>query len=496
MNRVRKTAISVLLALVLCISASGADALADTARRVREKTPAPIVNAVGGDWVVTGLARSGSEVPAGFYADYRARVEKTLREKNGELSARKYTEYSRVVLSLTAIGTDARSVSGYDLTRPLGDYGATVHQGLNGAIFALLALDAAGYPMPLNADAAIQATRQMYIGTILGAQSADGGWSLSGRGSEADVTAMALQALAKYRAQTHVSAAVDRGLACLSRMQDGDGGFRSDDYPTCESCAQVILALCELGLSTEDTRFVKNGKSVLDALQSYRLSTGGYRHIAVGAEDTMASEQALLALASLDRTENGRNTLYRMGDALRLQRASVTFPDIARHRNRAAIERLALRGVVNGKGNGNYDPEGKLTRAEFAAIVTRGVGLVPQTNAAFTDVSAKAWYAPYVGAACASKITKGTGAGTTFSPGANITRQEAAVMLARAAAYCGMTVTGAPAVSGAADWAKSEVAFCVQRGILSASDLRLTDFVTRGEMAAMVDRLIALASLA
>lgn len=484
-----------LLALALTVSASASGGLSGTAGYVYDTVPNPALGSVGGEWAVIGLARSGYGVGKDYNRAYHARVEQTVRNKKGVLSARKYTEYTRVILALTATGKDARSVGGYDLTLPLGDYERTVLQGINGAVFALLALDSARYPMPLSADAKIQATRQMYIGTLLDAQTPDGGWSLSGRSAEADITAMALQALAKYRAQIRVDQAVKKGIVCLSGLQNADGSFSSDSKPTAESCAQVILALCELGLSADDPRFVKNGKSVLDAMEAFRTRTGGYRHISAGAVDPMASEQALLALASIDRVGNGQKSLYRMDDVLSPGAVGVTFTDLRGSKDRSAVEALAVRGVVNGKGDGRYDPKGTLTRAEFAAIVTRAAGLVPESGPAFSDVGREQWFAPYVGAVSGAGITKGVGGGR-FAPDAAITRQEAAVMLARAAERCGLDAAGGTDAPTAAAWAREGVSFCVTNGIISKNDLRLTQNVTRGEMAAMVEALMRLASLA
>lgn len=84
-----------------------------------------------------------------------------------------------------------------DLTTALGDYDKTIWQGLNGPIWALIALDSGNYAMPVNQDAKTQAARQMYIDRILARQLSDGGWSLSGAGvSDPGITGMALQALA------------------------------------------------------------------------------------------------------------------------------------------------------------------------------------------------------------------------------------------------------------------------------------------------------------
>ena len=183
---------------------------------------------------------------------------------------------------------------------------------MNGAIYALLALDSRDYPMPQNAAASTQATRQLYVDAILAAQLANGGWSFMGEDADPDLTAMALQALARYREQSSVQLAANRALVCLSAMQNADGGFSSWGSENAESCAQVLLALNALGLDTDDSRFVKNGHSVLDALLTYQNADGGFCHERGGETNLMASEQAACALASLVRAERGESSFYRM----------------------------------------------------------------------------------------------------------------------------------------------------------------------------------------
>ena len=124
---------------------------------------APEVGSIGGEWAVIGLARSGYSVPANYYDDYYARVEKYVKNCSGVLHERKYTEYSRVILALTAIGRDPSNVAGYNLLTPLGDFEKTIWQGLNGPIWALIALDSGNYEIPKNTAAKTQATRQLYV---------------------------------------------------------------------------------------------------------------------------------------------------------------------------------------------------------------------------------------------------------------------------------------------------------------------------------------------
>lgn len=495
MRRIEKRILSLLLALTLCVSASAAY-IDDARAYILRSVPAPGIAMVGGDWAVLGLARGDGGVTASYRDGYLSRARETVREKKGVLNTRRYTDYARVTLALTSIGVDARSVSGYDLTKPLGDYEQTIRQGFNGAVFALLALDSAAYPMPRADGAAIPATRQMYVGTILERQLPDGGWALSGRTAEADITAMALQALAKYRAQKPVAQAIEKGVACLSELQGADGAFTSGDAATAESCAQVVIALCELGIAPDDSRFVKNGKSVLDALLAFRDASGGFRHTQNGAVNQMASEQALLALTALARSEAGQSSLYDMRDALTVGASAASFTDIARHKNRAAIETLCALGAVNGRSASRYEPDAGLTRAEFAVILVRAAGLVPKTDGAFADVAASDWYAPYVGAAHASGVVGGVSY-DRFAPNAPITRQEAATMLARAAKLCGLDTSarGASTYTSTASWARDGIAWCVANGVLSANDLRPTENVTRGEMAQMIVALLQTAKM-
>ena len=152
----------------------------ETAKYVYQTVKEPRVGSIGGEWAVLGLARSGYPVPDKYYNDYYKRVEEYVKDLNGELHDKKYTEYSRLIVALSSIGKDARNVAGYDLTTALGDYDKTIWQGLNGPIWALIALDSRNYPMPINKKAKTQATREMYIQRILDCQLPDGGWSLFG----------------------------------------------------------------------------------------------------------------------------------------------------------------------------------------------------------------------------------------------------------------------------------------------------------------------------
>ena len=493
---------------------------------------APEVGSIGGEWAIIGLARSGYSVPADYYDEYYTRVEKYVKNCNGVLHERKYTEYSRVVLALTAIGRDPSKVAGYNLLTPLGDFDKTIWQGLNGPIWALIALDSGNYEIPKNPAAKTQATRQLYIDEILNNQMKDGGWSLTGTGdSDVDITAMALQALAKYQDQKAVKTATDKALTYLSNVQDRKGGFASWGTTNVESVAQVVVAFCELGMDLNDSRFVKNGHGLVENLLSFRQSNGGFYHVMDGSDgnNQMSAEQGFYALVAIDRAENGKNSLYRMGDVVKnnskpntninkskadpsvnvpdVTAPGTTFSDVKNHANQTAIEQLASRGIINGMGKGTFAPNKTMTRAEFAAIVTRALGLPAKDTKAFTDVPSSKWYAGYIGTANISGIVNGVGSGK-FNPDGTITRQEAAAMVARATKLCGLdTSMDAASVKdmlaqfgdyrGVASWAKEPLAFCYAANILDQSDLNIepTKAILRCEIAQMLYNMLTAAEL-
>ena len=312
--------ILLLLSLLLSLTACGKPEtqLEKTAGYLQAQIAEPGTGSVGGDWLIFGLARSGVKVPQKYFDAYYENVEAAVREKNGVLSDRKYTEYSRTVLALTAIGKNPAAVAGFDLLKPLADFEQVTRQGINGTIFALLALDSGNYEIPENPDAAVQATRQMYVDELLARALPDGGWTLTGGEPDVDITAMTLQALAKYRDQADVTAAVERGLAVLSSLQEPDGGYVSWGSSNSESVAQVIVALTELGVPLDDERFTKNGITVEDALLRFAQENGAFVHVrdGSGGDDGMATEQAFYALAAIHRAETGETTLYDMTDVM------------------------------------------------------------------------------------------------------------------------------------------------------------------------------------
>ena len=269
----------------------------------------PGVGSTGGEWMVIGLARSGRTVSAGYY-DNVVEYVKANADANERLHRAKVTDNARIILALTSIGKDVTNVGGHNLLKGLDNMAYVQKQGINGPIFTLIALDSHNYPTMGDV------TREKLIETILDAQLPGGGWNLSGENADTDMTAMAIQALAPYyKTNETVKAAVDKALEALSALQRNDGGFGSWGTVNSESCAQVIVALTALGIDpATDSRFVKNGSTVLGALAGFYVDGGGFKHTADGERNGMATEQGYYALAAYYRFVNGQTSLYDMSD--------------------------------------------------------------------------------------------------------------------------------------------------------------------------------------
>jgi len=136
---------------------------------------------------------------------------------------------------------------------------------------------------------------------------------------------------------------------------------------------------------------------------------------------------------------------------------------------------LAGKGFINGKSEGLFDPNAAITRAEFAALLTRLLALSGEVSSMpFADVPSDAWYAEDVAAAFANGVVTGNSA-TTFDPNGNITRQEMAVMIGRVLSEQGYVAADTTELTAFTDsnavaaWAKSGVAMAAREEIVNGN---------------------------
>lgn len=205
------------------------------------------------------------------------------------------TDMQRIAIAYTAMG----SKSDYIKTALNGSIGKL---GIMSYAYGLIMLDCGAYYGSM--------TRDEIINKILSMQFSDGGWGLM-QNSDVDVTAMTIQALARYYKHSDVKNAIDKALDYLSKRQQTDGDFKSYGTPNAESTAQVLLALSTMKINCNtDSRFIKNGNTVYDGLLKYHNSDGSFSHTYGGDSNQLATVQALYATISLWRFEKGKTAFF------------------------------------------------------------------------------------------------------------------------------------------------------------------------------------------
>ena len=105
-----------------------------------------------------------------------------------------------------------------------------------------------------------------------------------------------------------------------------------------------------------------------------------------------------------------------------------------------AVESLQNKGILNGVGDGRFEPGRAITREEFVKLICEAFGFGKSTgNVPFTDVVSNGWYAPYISKAYELGIINGISE-STFGVGAVLTREDMAVITCRAIEYAGVTL--------------------------------------------------------
>ena len=343
-----KRSLPLCLCLVLALSlwvpakaASGTEykaILEETLEEIYFRITDPICGSIGGEWAVLALARGGYQDEA-WYGRYLKNLFPVVDECEGVMDSAKSTEYSRVVIALSAIGQDATKLNTgsqvYDLVSPVmkktgGEYWAA-KQGNNGPIFAIIALDSQDY---FNTPAGLSA-RAGLIEALLKEQNTDGGWSISGGSSDIDTTAMAIQALAPYYLSEskfdalssvtytykQLQDSVTNALKYLNTVKNNNYG---SDYGSVEAAAQVVVALAALNRDAANDALLGD---VLASVLAYHLSDGGFKHLkSANTYNQMGTEQAAYALVAYDRWKNGKTSLYDMKDQGMTASISVSAP--------------------------------------------------------------------------------------------------------------------------------------------------------------------------
>ncbi|WP_430885637.1 S-layer homology domain-containing protein [Fusibacter sp. JL216-2] len=178
---------------------------------------------------------------------------------------------------------------------------------------------------------------------------------------------------------------------------------------------------------------------------------------------------------------------------------SRSFDDVKSHWSRDFVEAMASRGLTSGVSETMFGPDYSITRAQFATLLANALGLEGQPASAFNDVPQDTWYYRPVNLAYEAGLVSGMGDGM-FNPNANITREQMAVMIAKAykimlgSDMIGLesTITDMNSVS---PWAKDAVKAVDYHGVVSGFEdgsFKPNDNATRAHGIVMLKKLLDL----
>ncbi|OXM84423.1 S-layer homology domain-containing protein [Paenibacillus rigui] len=205
------------------------------------------------------------------------------------------------------------------------------------------------------------------------------------------------------------------------------------------------------------------------------------------------------------KVSNNDVTIYsKMNGTFVLVDHGVTFADVQQHWAKAQIEEMASKWIVQGIEADKFYPDEPVTRSEFAALLTRALGLGGSADAqavqSFKDVPGDAWYSGSIREAVAQGIVSGYD-DNSFRPDQTVTRQEIAVMAVRALQYAGSKeqavkngITPFKDQSNLAHWSKDAVEQLIKLQLMDGMEdgnFGPEAKATRAQSAVLISRLLA-----
>jgi hypothetical protein len=181
----------------------------------------------------------------------------------------------------------------------------------------------------------------------------------------------------------------------------------------------------------------------------------------------------------------------------------LEFTDMAKHWARAEVNDMGSRMIISGVGDDLFNPDQPITRAEFAAVMVRGLGLkLADGTASFTDVRTTDWFNGAVQTLAQVKLIDGFEDGT-FRPAETLTREQAMKIISQAMVLTELRSNPSAIAADvlkpfadsneAAEWAKANIAEVIQSGIITGRSGTILDpkaNISRAEAAVIIRRLL------
>ncbi len=384
-------------------------------------------------WVIQALDAAGEDVNNDKWAPGGKNPIDFLNNSKKRLN--NTCDYARTLMSLSA-AHQGKIYHGRDLVQDIlsfqqedGQF-ARISAGekgfINSHMWSILALDSAGVEIPRKDQA-----RQWLIEQ----QNSDGGFGwCEGIPSDADDTAIAIQVLIVLGEDPLNSDIIKSSLSYLKSCQGEDGGFSSGylagNRSNASSDAWVIQALLVSGQDPISSAWSINKDNALTHLLDLQHASGFFYYMAdTVAGPTQTTAAALQSLGRISGTDNHQAPAPGPGAS-----PLHTFSDISKaHWAYPAMIELLEAEVIKGYPDKTFKPENPVSRAEFAAMLVKGMSLASDAfygDTGFTDVAQDYWAARYIMLCVQKEYIKGMPGGV-FQPGQNISGAQLAAILAR-----------------------------------------------------------------
>ena len=266
---------------------------------------------VNSDWVAFAVDAYGEDVNAAIYEAAGTTYAASLWDivSSGE-SFGLMTDYERISLAIMACGYDPTDFGGMNVIEGIYNY-PNFKQGNNAVMWGLIALNCADAEVPEEG----KWDQEDFVNYLLDNKSGDGWGLATGSTPDTDLTAMAIYALAPYyNERSDVKAAVDEAVEWLKTVQNENGGFNYSGGTiiiNTESTAQVIMALCSIGIDPQGDDWTQTGGNPVTAMFSMQHTDGQFEHDKYTGADSFATNQSLQAMAALKQFySEGISTIF------------------------------------------------------------------------------------------------------------------------------------------------------------------------------------------
>ncbi len=303
-----KKCIALIMALVLMLALLPTTAFAESGKYKNAEDylygllqDAP---SLGSEYYLLTLLRAGYPIHQDVLDAYEASVKQDGLNEGFNPS---------LVMTLTALGEDASNFDNVNYLSKLGSLEELKNHFVTEEAYGLMAVDCGNYWDKVDF------TSEDLVSDLLAHQLPDGGWGYESDGKltfDVDSTAMVIQALAPYKNQEKVKDAIEKGFNQLSQAQEAGGGYVAWGEENAATTAQVMVALCSVGVNpAKDKRFVKNGKTLGDAMMKSYIPNGGFSVAPGGEANAYAAYECLTALVACDRLNSGKTSFFDMSDS-------------------------------------------------------------------------------------------------------------------------------------------------------------------------------------